>query len=173
MTKMNLKKYIRPGRKAADITPLLENAAAFHALIEKLSKLFLKEKVDKIASIEGRGFLLGSAVAYNMGVGLVPIRIKGKLQNDTYKKKFTDYSRKEKIFEIHKDAVQKGDSIVIIDDWLETGGSVKTAIELVERCGGSVIGIGIFMDDSKPETKKYLEKYNYKYIDYVTPEDNF
>lgn len=138
-----------------------------------MASLFRDKHIDKVACIEGRGFILGSAVAYELEVGLIPIRIKGKLQNETYQETFRDYSNEEKTFEIHTDAVSKGERVLIIDDWLETGNSAKAAISLIEKCGGEVIGIGVFIDDSTEDVKKSLKGYNYRHLETVSREDNF
>src|SRR5256885_6814790 len=138
---MNFKQYLRPGKEASDITPLLQDKEAFHQLIDELTNLAKELSMDKVACIEGRGFLLGSAVAYKLNVGLVPIRIEGKLKNETYSQTYTDYSNKEKTLEMHTDAITKGENILIVDDWLETGSTIKTAIALIEKCGGTIVGI--------------------------------
>ncbi len=171
--KINYKKLLRPGNGAADITPLLGNGAAFHQLISDLMGLFGCIHVDKVAAVEGRGFLLGSAVAAGLHAGIIPIRAKGKLKNQTYSETFIDYSGKEKTLEIHTDAIIPRETIVIIDDWIETGATVKATIRLIEQCGGHIVGIGAFMDDSRDELKEELREYTYRYIEQVKPEDSF
>jgi len=94
---MDLKNYIRPGNGASDIMPLLANAESFHYTIEKLSELSQINQPSKIMGIEGRGFILGSAVAFNLGIGFVPVRSFGKLKNSTFKTTYIDYSNNEKI----------------------------------------------------------------------------
>ncbi|MBI4078904.1 MAG: adenine phosphoribosyltransferase [Candidatus Levybacteria bacterium] len=170
---MDFKQFIRPGRTASDITPLFANANAFAELVDKLSSFFQEQKVDKVACIEGRGFILGAAVAIKLGAGVIPIRKKGSLQNDTHEETFRDYSGKEKTLEVHKDAILPNESIVIIDDWLETGASVEAAIKLIEQTKGKVVGVGVFMDDSTEQVKKELEKYKYKYVEKTSPKDVF
>lgn len=170
---LNYKSFIRPGNGAADITPLLGDATAFCQLISDLAELFNGMHIDKVAAVEGRGFLLGSAVAAGLRAGIVPIRATGKLKNATYSETFIDYSGKEKTIEIHTDAIIKGERVLIIDDWIETGATVKATIRLIEKCEGHVIGIGAFMDDSSDELKEELMKYNYRYIEQVQPNDNF
>lgn len=170
---MNYKVFLRPGRGAADITPLLNDGVAFENLVNDLVELFEKIKVDKVVCIEGRGFLLGAPVAYRLKAGLVPIRSPGKLKNQVYSERFIDYSGKEKVLEIHQDAIKVDEKVLIIDDWVETGATNKAAIKLIERCGGKVVGIGAFMDDSKDELREGLEKYNYRFLAKVSEEDNF
>lgn len=168
---MDFKKYIRPGRTASDITPLLANEGAFRSLIDELSGKFKSVKIDKVVCIEARGFLLGGAVAYKLGVGVIPVRKSG-LQNEVHEEGFVDYSGKAKILSIHKDAIKENEKVIIVDDWVETGAGVKAAINLVEKCGGRVVGIGVLMDDSSDETKHFLNKYNYHFLEQSLPGDN-
>lgn len=173
MKKVNLKSYLRSGQGATDITPLLKDGKAFSFLIDEICNLFKGQKFDAVACIEGRGFILGGAVSLKLGSGVVPLRYPGKLKNEVYSSKFVDYSGKEKELQIHKDALSAGQKVLIIDDWLETGSTVKVAIKLIEMCGGEVGGIGIFMDDSTNETKDLLLSYNYKYVEKVQSNDSF
>lgn len=170
---MNIKDFIRPGRSVADITPVFLYGAVFRQVVDQLINLFKDKQIDKVVCIEGRGFIFGGAIAYQLGIGLVPIRQKGKLQNKVYSIDFIDYSNQQKNLEVHKDAISKGNKILIIDDWVETGNTMKTAINLVEQCGGEVIGVGVLVDDSSAEIKAFLKKYNYKYLEKVLPSDNF
>lgn len=173
MENINLKSFLRGGNGATDITPLLKNGKAFGILVDKICNLFVGQKFDSVVCVEGRGFILGGAVALKLDCGVVPLRYPGKLKNSVYSVKFIDYSGKEKELQIHKDAISTGQKVLIIDDWLETGSTVKTAINLVEMCGGEVSGIGMFMDDSSDETKDFLSKYNYKYVEKVEDNDSF
>jgi len=170
---MEYKKFIREGNGASDITPLFKDGPALFNLVSDLNNLFKDLNFDKIACVEGKGFILGSPIAYLRKVGLVQIRSAGKLKNDTFSKSFVDYSKNERILEIHKDAIDKGEKVLIIDDYVETGETIKAAISLIEKCGGEVVGIGSFFDDSSNELKKELEKYNYKYVEKSSKEDKF
>lgn len=170
---MNLKSYIRPGNGASDLTPLFSDARAFADLIDRLSGEFMDLPFHKIVGIEGRGLILGSAIAYKLGKGFVPVRSPGKLKHHTLSVQYIDYSRREKTLEIHSDALIPGEQVVVIDDWLETGESVKAAITLVEHINGRVVGVGVFMDDSADVTKSYLSRYNYHYLEQVLPHDQF
>lgn len=170
---MNLKNLVREGKGASDITPLLKDGTAFNEMVTRIAGLFNNVKVDAVAAIEGRGFILGGAVALKMGCGVIPLRYPGKLKNETYSQTFIDYSGKEKKLQIHKDAISNGQNILIVDDWLETGATIKTAIKLVEQCNGKIVGVGIFMDDSSDETKELLSKYNYKFLEQVNSADAF
>lgn len=169
---MDYKKYIRPGKTTSDITPLIADSIAFNNLIQDLCNLFQNIQIDKVAGIEAMGFVLGAAVANKLNLGLVLIRKDG-LQNDIFSEKFKDYTGKEKELSIHKDAIKEGEKILIIDDWVETGGAIKTVIGLINKCKGEIVGIGVLMDDSNDEMHSFLQKYNYKYLDKVAPGDNF
>lgn len=173
MNKINLKSFLRSGQGATDITSLLKDEKAFSFLIDEICNLFDGQKFDVVACVEGRGFILGGAVALKLGCGVVPLRYPGKLKNAVHTLKFVDYSGKGKELQIHRDAVSTGQKVLIIDDWLETGSTIKTAIKLIEMCGGEVSGIGMFMDDSSNETKDSLSKYNYKYVEKVQSNDSF
>ncbi|PWU24192.1 adenine phosphoribosyltransferase [Candidatus Cerribacteria bacterium 'Amazon FNV 2010 28 9'] len=171
-TFMNFKEYLRPGKGATDITPLLRDGKAFHALIEAMIARSPKD-IDLVACTEGRGFILGSAIAYCLHVGIVPLRYPGKLKNATYSKTYIDYSQKEKTLEIHQDAITKKQKVLIVDDWVETGATVKACIYLVEQCGGIVSGILTFIDDTSEATKQELSMYGYSFIEHADHNDAF
>lgn len=103
------------------------------------------KSIDAIVSNEARGFIIGAALAYELGVGFIPVRKKGKLPykcvNLTYKKEYESDN-----IEIHEDAIEKGANILVIDDLLATGGTVKANIELVEKLGGIVVGLGFLIE---------------------------
>ena len=135
--------------------------------------MFVSIQIDKVACVEGRGFLLGAPVAYGLKVGLVPIRSLGKLNNKVFSETLIDYSGKEKALEMHEDAINTSEKILLIDDWVETGATNKAAIKLIEKCGGKVVGIGAFMDDTKDDLREELKKYNYQYLEKVVADDKF
>jgi len=170
---MNYKICLRPGKGATDITPLLNNGEVYGGLIDELIGKFKGIRIDKVVCIEGRGFLLGAPVAYGMKAGLVPVRVRGKLKNLVYSETFKDYSGEVRELEIHQDAVKNGERVIVVDDWIETGETVKAAIRLVEKCGGSVVGVGAFMDDSSERLKEELRGYNYMFVEQVSEGDNF
>ncbi len=115
-----------------DITPLLKDKDALHESIKQIADHFRSEPIDLVVSNEARGFIVGAAVAYELGVGFVPIRKKGKLPSKCveliYKKEY-----ESDVIEMHEDAIEKGQKILIIDDLLATGGTVKANIDLVEK----------------------------------------
>jgi adenine phosphoribosyltransferase len=128
-----------------DITPLLKDKNLFHESIKQLANHYRGKTIDAIVSNEARGFIIGAALAYELGVGFVPVRKKGKLPfkcvNLTYKKEYECDT-----IEMHEDAIKKGESILIIDDLLATGGTVNANIELVEKLGGKVVGLGFLIE---------------------------
>jgi adenine phosphoribosyltransferase len=142
-----------------DITPLLKDKVYFHEAIKQLADYYKGKQIDAIVSNEARGFIIGAALAYELGVGFVPVRKKGKLPfkcaNLTYKKEYECDT-----IEIHEDAIEKDQKILLIDDLLATGGTVKANIDLVEKLGGNIIGLGFlielgYLDGRKAIGNKY------------------
>lgn len=131
--------YPKPGILFYDITTLLKDKAGFSRLIDYMNEQTEVIQADLVAGIEARGFIFGPALAYSMKAGFVPIRKPNKLPAET---EVTTYELEygTDSLEIHKDAVQAGDRIIIADDLLATGGTALAAAKLVERCGGVVVG---------------------------------
>jgi adenine phosphoribosyltransferase len=129
--------FPKPGIVFKDITPLLADAAGFRDAVDRLASRY-RGRADLVIGIESRGFILGAAVAYALGVGLSVVRKPGKLPAETHAAEYAlEYGRD--ILEIHRDAFDHGRRIVIIDDLLATGGTAAAAIELVRRLGGDVV----------------------------------
>ena len=148
--KLDLKSQIRriPEFKGVvfwDITPLLKDKSCFKASIGLLADHYRGKDVDVIVSNEARGFIVGAALAYELGVGFVPIRKKGKLPfkcvDLTYNKEYECDT-----IEVHEDAIEKGQKVLLIDDLLATGGTIKANIDLVEKLGGKVVGAGFLVE---------------------------
>jgi len=143
-----------------DITPLLKDKDSLHECVKLLADHFRHEPADLVVSNEARGFIIGAAVSYELGAGFVPIRKKGKLPAKcvdlTYKKEYESDT-----IEIHEDAIQKGQKILLIDDLLATGGTMKANIELVEKLGGKVVGVGFLIELCYLDGRKLLgDKYD-------------
>ena len=160
MNHLDLKSKIRriPEFKGVvfwDITPLLKDKQAFKECINKLAEHFRGRDIDAVVSNEARGFIFGAALAYALGVGFVPIRKKGKLPSKcisfTYQKEY-----ESDCIEIHADAIEKGQKILLIDDLLATGGTVKANIALIEQLGGKIVGIGFLIELGYLEGRKAL-----------------
>ena len=139
-----------------DITPLLKDKDSLHQSVKELADHFRKKPIDLVVSNEARGFIIGAAVAYELGVGFVPIRKKGKLPSKcvelVYKKEY-----ESDVIEIHEDAIEKGQRILLIDDLLATGGTMKANIDLVEKLGGEVVGLGFLVELCYLEGRKLLD----------------
>lgn len=128
-----------------DITPLLRDKDKFSKAVDLIADKFKGKKIDFILSVESRGFIFGAAVAYKLGVGLVPIRKKGKLPYETHSVTY-DLEYGKDTLEVHRDAFRKGDRVLIVDDLLATGGTSKAVAELVEKMGGKVIGLAFLIE---------------------------
>jgi adenine phosphoribosyltransferase len=137
--------YPKPGIIFRDITTLLGNARAFRRAVDDLVKPYRGVRIDRVAGIEARGFILGGAVAHQLSVGFVPVRKKGKLPWQVLSEDYTLEYGTDRV-EIHTDAVQHGDHIVVVDDLIATGGTCFAAIRLLERAGAKVIGCSFVID---------------------------
>jgi|SRR3989344_4855466 len=144
MKKINLKDVIRTvphfpkhGVMFRDITTLLQNSSAFSFVVDELYERYQDAKVDVVAGIESRGFILGGALAYKLNKGFVPIRKKGKLPYETESVEYELEYGKDKI-EVHIDSIKKGDNVLLVDDLIATGGTALAAAQLIEKLGGVV-----------------------------------
>lgn len=150
-----------------DVTPLFENPKVFSRLIGDLIEPFKNIRFDKIVGLDALGFVLGGAMAIKMKKGFVPLRKGGRLpgvKGTVARTSFVDYSKNRKTFEINKDSIKKGDKVLIVDEWIETGTQVKASIKLIEKLGGKVIGISALNVDENDKTRFLFEKYNLKPI---------
>lgn len=137
--------YPKPGIMFRDITTLLTDARGFRRAIDELVQPLAGQKIDKVAGIEARGFILGGAIAHQLSVGFVPIRKKGKLPYETIGETYElEYGVDE--VEIHVDAVDKGDRVLLVDDLIATGGTAGAAIKLLERAGGEIVLCSFVVD---------------------------
>ena len=128
-----------------DITPLLADPRAFTSTIDALAGHFQDQPVDKVLGIEARGFIIAAPVAHALGAGFVPVRKAGKLPWQVEKQEYVlEYGTD--LLEIHRDAVQPGDRVLIVDDVMATGGTAAAAIRLVERLGGHVVGLSFIIE---------------------------
>jgi adenine phosphoribosyltransferase len=137
--------YPKPGIMFRDITTLLADPKGLKATIERMAKPFENHKVDAVAGIEARGFILGGAIAERLETGFVPIRKKGKLPWKTIGQEYTlEYG--VDVIEIHEDAIAQGWRVLIVDDLIATGGTAEAAVKLVQRSGGTVVGATFIVD---------------------------
>jgi adenine phosphoribosyltransferase len=151
--------FPKQGIMFKDITTLLQDGKAFHHAVVEMLSHFRGKRIDKIVSAESRGFILGSAIAYELGAGFVPLRKPGKLPWKKIREEFdTEYSKDA--FEIHEDAISSGEAVLIVDDLLATGGTLEAATKLVERLGGNVVGIAVLVELSFFKGRDKLKKYD-------------
>ena len=137
--------YPKPGVMFRDITTLLGNARAFHRVVEELARPWRNERVDHVAGIEARGFILGGALAHQLSAGFVPIRKKGKLPHTTVRVAYSlEYGLDE--MEMHRDAVAPGERIVLVDDLIATGGTAEAAVKLLRSLGASILAACFIID---------------------------
>ncbi|MBX4888395.1 adenine phosphoribosyltransferase [Rhizobium bangladeshense] len=137
--------YPKPGIIFRDITTLLGNPRAFRRAVDELVQPYAGTKIDKIAGMEARGFILGGAVAHQLSSGFVPIRKKGKLPHDTVRIAYSlEYGVDE--MEMHRDAIQPGEKVILVDDLIATGGTAVGATKLLRQIGAEVVGACFVID---------------------------
>ena len=137
--------YPKPGIVFRDITTLLGDARAFRRAVDELVQPWAGSKVDKVAGIEARGFILGGAVAHQVSAGFIPIRKKGKLPHKRVSIAYSlEYGLDE--MEMHEDAVAKGDRVILVDDLVATGGTAEGAVKLLRQMGGQVVAACFVID---------------------------
>jgi adenine phosphoribosyltransferase len=121
-----------------DITTLLADARSFQRMVDLLSHRYVGKKIDKVVGVEARGFVIGAALAYKLGAGIVLVRKPGKLPSETFKKSY-DLEYGTDTLEIHTDAIKKGERILIADDLLATGGTMGAVVDMVDSMGGELV----------------------------------
>ncbi len=141
----NIPDFPKPGILFRDVTTLIQNKSAFKKSIDLLAKKYKGKKIDKVVGVEARGFIFGAAVAYKIGAGFVPVRKKGKLPYKTISATY-ELEYGTDTLEIHKDAITSGEKVLIIDDLLATGGTVKAVVGLVKQLQAKIIGIGFIIE---------------------------
>ncbi len=147
-----------------DVTPLFLCHDDFNSLVVDLASDFEKSEVDCVGCIDALGFILGTAIAQKLRVGIAPIRKGGKLPVATRSKSFCDYSGQTKTLEIRQDILTPGMRVLIVDEWIETGTQVSTAIDLIEGLQAVVVGIATINMDDNERTKAIRSKYRVKSV---------
>lgn len=139
-----------------DVTTLFSDPRGFRMCIDQMLHPYAGQPIDKVVGLEARGFILGGAIAHQLGTGFVPIRKKGKLPGTTISQDYTlEYG--EAIVEIHDDAISAGERILVVDDLLATGGTAEAGIKLIERLGGDIIGCAFVVDLPELGGRKKLD----------------
>ena len=137
--------FPKPGILFYDITTLLQDPLALRMTVDRFVWFFSRQRIDKVVGIESRGFMFGPIVAYDLNAGFVPIRKPGKLPYQTVRETY-ELEYGSDTIEMHKDAIQPGDQVLIVDDLIATGGTALAAAKLVESVGGTVAGFGFIIE---------------------------
>jgi len=153
--------YPHEGIMFRDITTLLKDPVGLRTTIHEIVQRYRNVRIDKIAGIESRGFIVGTPVAYELGIGFVPVRKKGKLPAETIGRDYQLEYGSDRI-EIHQDAIQKGDRVLLIDDLIATGGTAEAAAGLIEDMGGHVVECCFVIDLPDVGGRARLEKLGHK-----------
>lgn len=166
MKKTELKKFVRDvpdfpkkGILFRDITTLIKNPCAFKCTIDTICDHYKGIKIDKVVSAEARGYIFGGTLAYKLNAGVVPARKPGKLPAKTIKEHY-DLEYGTNALEIHHDAIEKGEKILIFDDLLATGGTALAACKLVRKLGGKIVGVAFLIELTDLKGKEKLKGYD-------------
>lgn len=154
----NIPDFPKPGILFRDITTLLNNKLAFKTAINKLSEKYKNKNIDKVVAVEARGFILGGAIAHKLNAAFVPVRKKGKLPAKTSAATY-DLEYGTDTLEMHQDAIKRGDKVLIVDDLLATGGTVRAVTDLVNKLKGKISGIAFLIELTDLKGKEKLKEY--------------
>ncbi len=163
---MNLEQWVRDvpdfpieGILFKDITPLLQDAQALREAVDRLTEPYLNEKIDRVVGIESRGFIFGVPIAYRLNAGFAPVRKGGKLPAEKVTVEYSlEYGTNR--LELHRDAIEPGQRVLVVDDLLATGGSATAAASLVEQLGGEVAGLAFLIELEALQGREKLSRYN-------------
>lgn len=153
--------YPKHGVQFRDITTLLKDPLGLKVTVDELYKRYADLKIDKVVGVESRGFLIGAPLAYKLGVGFVPVRKQGKLPAETVGHDYELEYGSDRV-EIHTDAVEKGERILLVDDLIATGGTAIAASALIEKLGGEIVECAFIIDLISLGGRKRLENKGYK-----------
>jgi adenine phosphoribosyltransferase len=147
----------RPGIQFRDITTLLQDPVGLRVSVEGMVEHFRGQKIDKVAGIEARGFILGGAVAMALGAGFVPVRKAGKLPSATIGQDYELEYGSDRV-EMHTDSVRPGERVLLVDDLIATGGTAEAAAQVIQQLGGVVVGVAVVIDLPDLGGRRRLEK---------------
>lgn len=162
---MDYASFIRFGEnRKGDISLLLRNRWVLAEAIADLAQPFRGERIDQVVGLEARGFIFAAPIAYLLGAGLVLVRKGGALSCEVLHEEVVDYSKTRKCLEIAKDAIQPGERVLVVDDWVETGSQIRASCKMIESLGGNIVGVAALINDALPEAREFLAKYRYHYL---------
>lgn len=163
----NVKDFPKPGIMFRDITTLLKNPESFNYTLEQLLTFVEDKKINKVVGIESRGFIFGAVLANKLNRGFIPVRKPGKLPAEKVSISYSLEYGEDKL-EMHKDAIQPGDKVLIHDDLLATGGTMNAVCQLIEQLGGEIVQVSFIIELSFLNGRNKLNKYDVRSIvDYV------
>ena len=151
--------FPKAGIDFKDITTLLKDPEMLNLAICSMLDPFSAERIDKIVGIESRGFIFGTAMAYKIGAGFVPIRKPGKLPAETISEEYELEYGTDKV-EIHLDAIEKGENVLMVDDLLATGGTAEASVKLLEKIGANIVGLTFLIELDFLNGREKIDKYN-------------
>jgi len=151
--------FPKPGVVFKDITPVLADADAFRFAVDAIADHFSGETVDRVLGVEARGFILAAPIAYRFGAGFVPVRKAGKLPWQIEQQEY-ELEYGTDLLEIHRDAISAGQRVLVVDDVLATGGTASATVRLVEKLGGTVVGLGFVIELEFLGGRKHLDGYD-------------
>lgn len=165
MFTLDLKQYIRgipdfpkPGILFRDITPLLSDPGAFSQAIKEMSSPYMDKGIQYVAAVEARGFMFGSAIAYLLNAGFIPLRKKGKLPHQTMAAAYgLEYGQDS--IEVHTDAIRPGDKVLLVDDLLATGGTMAAACELLQKLEAQISGLSFLIELTDLHGRRRIQSY--------------
>ncbi len=155
----NVSDFPKKGIVFRDITTLLKDKNAYRRYIDIMYERYKDQRIDKVVGVESRGFIGGGALAYRLGAGFVPIRKPGKLPAEKIRQEYQLEYGNDAV-EIHRDAIAKGERILLHDDLLATGGTIEAACKLVEQLGGNIVGLTFLIELSFLQPRKRLSQYD-------------
>ena len=150
--------YPKPGILFYDITTLLKNPLALRMTVDRFVWLFNQQRVDKVVGMESRGFMFGPIVAYDLNAGFVPVRKPGKLPAKSVEQSYELEYGTDRL-QVHRDAIQPGERVLIVDDLVATGGTARATAQLIEQLGGHVVGMGFIIELTFLQPRPRLSDY--------------